>query len=724
MKVRRTKLFFVYFTLIVLGLVLWLLAKYLPGIFENPLFFSFGFLYILFLPGWILARLLRFNFQNLSQIVLSYFVLGLGFYFIVNFIAIFIDLNLSILSTIIFVLIVFLFAAAFLSNWFEKEVPEKKIFNYQKIYQIENIYYLLPLVVGIFILYVVSLQGPNLNGDPYFHLSIIRKALDGDSLSIRGLALTKTSVINLAYLTPVWHVFLAFLSRTLEINIFTVWNNILYILTVLVFLSWYFLAEIIFQKKGWVILALLLMMIFTVYSGPGYLFTRLGVPDTLGQLLFLPLALGLSFQFIFENVPKRNLILIALISFGLLILHGPHYFYLLATLILFGLLYLIFYFKDKECKEILKKTGQTLLCTLSVLILAVVALELRSKAVVTTLMEFNRAANGATTTPSFLKFGLTYKYAYFLLPITLVFLKSKRILFVIISMLLAPLIYFTPLRIIASKYLSIVFTDRLLANTALYFFIFALILGLLLLLVDSGIRKLKATGQVVVTVILALVVLIATMIEVTSHKVSDFTYLIFYAKPTDAFFNQHWFGFLISGLLLGLILILIKYYGHFPENLDFQSHFSTFLLMLILTYVLISPTFVNATNIENLSASKSGQGYFLQLVNNDQKALGFINSIPQKSVILADATSSKGLAALTDNYLAYNVGSAYEKKFKWVFDAATPDESKTEVVTDPKWAIDYIYLANPSLENIHFKAHPEIYQKIYSGKTEIYKIIK
>ncbi|MCL5407052.1 MAG: hypothetical protein M1429_00955, partial [Patescibacteria group bacterium] len=600
----------------------------------------------------------------------------------------------------------------------------EKIFDYRKIYQIENIYYLLPLLVGIFILYVVGLQGPNLNGDPYLHLSIVRKALDGDSLSIRGLALTKTSVINLAYLTPVWHIFLAFLSRILVANVFTTWHNILYVLTVLVFLSWYFLAKIIFQRKGWIILALLMMMIFVVYNGPGYLFTRLGVPDTLGQLLLLPLALGLSFQFIFEKTQKRNLILMALISFILLILHGPHYFYLLATLIFFGLFYLVFYFKDREYKETLKKTGQVLLCALSVLILAVVALELRSRAVVSTLIEFNRAADNVVAAPSFVKFGLTYKYGYFLLPITLVFLKSKRILFVIVGMLLAPLIYFTPIRIIASKYLSVVFTDRLLANTALYFFVFALILGLFLLLIDYEIRKFKATERAVVTVVLAATVLAVTIIEVISHKVSNFTYLIFYAKPTDAFFNNHWFWFLIFGLLLGLIFILIKYYYHFPENLDFQSHFSTFLLMLILAYILISPSFVNAANIVTSASSKTGQNYFLQLVSNDQKALEFASGLPSKSVILADATASKGLAVLTGNYLAYNVGSAYENKFKWVFNATTPDKSKAEIVTDPKWAIDYIYLANPSLENAHFRAHPEIYQKIYSGKTEIYKIIK
>ena len=96
--------------------------------------------------------------------------------------------------------------------------------------------------------------------------------------------------------------------------------------------------------------------------------------------------------------------------------------------------------------------------------------------------------------------------------------------------------------------------------------------------------------------------------------------------------------------------------------------------------------------------------------------------MPSKSVILANGDASKGLSVLTNQYMAYTVGSAYQNRFDWVFSTANPDAEKMAIVTDPKWAIDYIFLASPAVENSHFQKHPEKYDLIYRGGVEIYKI--
>lgn len=725
MRVQSFSRIYLYGAWLMGGFLLWLFSK--NGLLSSPLVFSLGFLYILFLPGFSLGRFLKLEDLSFSGKILLYFVLGLGFYFIINLSAIILGISLSILMPVLIVLLILLFLGSFLCDFLKRDpqTGRKIEFNFHP----SNLLYLLAAAVALFILWIVYLKGPSLNGDPYFHLAILRKALEGDSLSVRNLAFTKTLMINPTYVYPVWQVFLAFLSRLFSLDIFVVWHNIIFVLTIISFFAWYYLAQVIFEKKFLALLGLLLWMILTFYDGAGYMFTRLGVPDTLAQLILLPLGIAFTFKYVFKKESQKLLIVNFLIALMLLVLHGPHYFYLLAAVLAFGLFYAIFYFKSDDYKLILKRLLQVFLVELLVLVLVGIVLELRSRTISTTILEFNKSTGAAIAYSSFFKFSLVYKYGFFLLPLVLVWRKTRWWL-VGVCMLLVPLVYFTPLRDFLTKFLSIVFTDRLLTNLAWYFFVFSAVLAVKLYLIDLFLGHFNKNIRLMINLLLLLIFGGLVFWETKSQIISDFIYKIFYAKPTDAFVNAHYLWFFLIPLFLAAVLLSRRLIWKRSQLLTLseepKNHLTMFLLVLIISFALISPSIVNVRYFLKQPKTPQDQAYFLVSIQNDQSALNYLkNRIPQKSVVLASGGASKGLSALTPQYMAYNAGSAYEKKFQWVFDAGTQDSAKAEIVTSPQWAIDYVYLDRPSLQNNHFRLHPEIYQKVYySNKTEIYKVIK
>lgn len=734
MKTLYQSLFFKYGIWALFGILIFLFVKITPAIFANSWIFSAAFLYFLLFPGWLLARIFRIRTDDLIGRLLGFFVLGLGFYFILNLIAIFIGISLSTLSFILFLLLIVLLIVAVFLDLQRKEAAQEIAYGtWRQVLKLENIYFILPVAIGVFIVWLVALKGPGLDGDPYLHLSIIRKALDGSSLSSRALAFTQTQPINAAYVYPTWHIFLAFLSKSLSQSIFMSWNNILLVLTVISFLSWYFLSKVLFRKTAWTILALSLFMIFVFYGGPGYLFTRLGVPDTLAQLILLPLGLGFSLKYILDpstelGASYKLLIINFLIALMLLIVHGPHYFYLLLSVIIFGLLYAVTHWKDHEYKATLLNILKVFLAEIAVLIIAGIAIELKSQTLSASISQFAKSATGGVNlVTSFSKFGIVYKYSLLFLPLVLFFFRSRRLLFIIATMLLVPLIYWTSLQSVMSKLLSGVFTDRLLANTSLYFYVFTLILGTILVVKDRFYAKFAKNIQYLFTGLAIALGIVLLILEEKTHWVSDFVYKILYAKPTNAWLNNHYWWFLGVVVVIAVIILIVLMAKKVKvDNYEYKNQLFAFILMVIFSYILISPSIVNTRYYLSQPPKLTGEAYFLYLVHNDQRALNFVqNNLPAKSVILASRDTSKGLSTLIDQYMTYNAGSAYEETFKWVFNSATADSGKAEIVIDPKWAIDYVYLANPASEAKHFHAHPEAYQKIYSDqKTEIYQLIK
>jgi hypothetical protein len=725
MSARLKNQFGQYGLAIVFGLLILVWRQFEPAVLTNPWIFAMAFFYFFALPGWLLARILNFKFREPVGAMLIVMVLGASFYFLVNFLAIFSGMSLGILSKIILVFLIFLFGLAWLLDSFRPPKASPPI-NWREFFKIANLYFFLPLAIGLFILWWLSVKGVNLDGDPYLHLAIIRKALEGHSLASRALALTKTQLINPAYVYPVWHIFLAFLSKNLAIGPFDTWSNLIFPLTLVSFLVWYFLAKVIFGKISWAILSLSLFMIFVFYAGPGYLFSRLAVPDTLAQLILLPLGLAMALTYIFLQADKKILLVNFLLVFMLLVLHGPHYFYLVISLFFYAVVYAATFWRDRDYKVILSRFLKIFLVQLAALILVGATIELRSHALSVAILEFYKSSSGGVIfSTSFSKFGIVYKYGLLLLPLVLLFCRLRRWLFIVSTMLLVPLIYWTPLKFLFNRTLSGVFTDRLLANTSFYFLVLTIIFGAIIWLKDRFLAKLTKNVQTLLLILGIFMGFLLIILETRHHLISDLVYQIFYAKSTNVWLNLHYGWFLGLVLLLtALILIVVLIKKIKIADLEYKNHLLAFSLMAMIAFFLISPSIVNVQSQLRQPKNLTGENYFLYLVK-DPAALDFIQrQIPAKSVILADATASKGLAALVDQYLAYSPGTAYEKKFGWVFKAANPDSAKAEIVSDPKWAIDYVYLADPAAEDQHFRRHPELYQLVFSGQTKIYKVIK
>ncbi len=713
------------------GFLLLLAIKLVPTIFENIFIFSIFAFFALFLPGWLLIRVFNLKTQDFVSFWLIVFLLGLSFYFIINLFAVILGIDINLLLKIYYLLLPILWLIALFKDIKRPPSAGGIKFQIKDIFKLENLYYILPICAGLFIIWVTLSRGPDLNGDPYFHLAIIRKAIDGNSLSSESLAFTKTSLQNPTTILPTWHIMLASISKTLSLDILVCWKNIIFFLTILSIFTWYFFAKVIFNKKVWAVLATLLFMIFIFYGGPGYIFSRLAVPDTLAQFILLPLGLALVFKYIFENDLNWKMLVISVLgAISLLFVHATHYFYLVLIIFTFGLLYSIFYFKEADYKATLKKIFKVSLAILAPLILLAVFLEFYSGMFSRILSEFTRAPELTISYDKFIKFGLVYQYGYFLLPFVFLFIKNKRIMIILALVLLIPLIYGTPLKDILSRYLSFVFTDRLLSNTGLYFLVFTLLGGCILRLIDQSINKLSTKAKDYLDIILFTLFGVIVIIGLNTEIISNFVYGIFYSKITHSFIIQYTLLIFATSIIAAIIFWIIdKKYWQKKELCKITSYkniFTTFILMAIISFVLITPSIKNANLYFSLNPSPSTKDFFLGNFKGDKEVINFIKTqLPAKSVFLADSETIKTFSVMLDQYMAYNLGSAWDNNLNRIFQPNIPDWQKDELITSPKYTIDYIFVRDPKIQDKkYFENNPNLFKKIYDKDSQIYEVIK
>ncbi|MFA6492767.1 MAG: DUF6541 family protein [Patescibacteria group bacterium] len=714
------------------GVLLFLFLKIVPEVSANFFYFSVFAFFILFFPGWSISKILNFTNQEFVGQWLLNFVLSLSFYFLINLLAIFLNIDINSLLKIYYCLLPLLWGVALIKDLLRPVMPTANHFEIKKIFKIENIFYLLPLVVGAYIVLVLRLKGPDFNGDPYFHLAIIRKAIDGSFLSSANLAFTKTSLTNPAYIFPVWHVLLALISKVLALDILACWANMILVLSVISFFVWYLLAKIIFKEKAWAILVVLLMMIFSFYSGPGYFFARLTVPDTFSQFVLLPLGLALTFSYIFSKEKRwQEAIVVVISAILLLLVHPPHYFYLLLTVLMLAVLYLIFRYKDIDYKQMVQKIFWVLGFILIPLILLIILIEVSLGSFFTILSEFTRAPIVNISYDKFSKFPLTYQYGYFLLPFVFLFLKNKRIIIILALMLLVPVVYFTPLRDLFSKYLSIVFTDRLLANTSLYFLVFALITGCVLRLIDGFLDRFSMRIKKYLNWTLLILFGAIIIIGLSTEAVSNFTYEIFYSKVTHSLVSQYTLVIFIVSIVVALLFWVFGKDSWSKKNpyeiSSYKNNLTVFIFMALLVFVLINPSVKNAKKyfFNNLAYENKTKNFFTKNFQNTDEAINFVKfQIPAKSVFLSDNESAKTLAVMTDQYMAYNIGSAWDKKLNLILSPNSSDLVKDELVVSSQYAIDYVLVKNSKIQDDEYFTKNPLFEKVYDNNIKIYKVIK
>lgn len=482
-------LIWVYSGLLVWGLTVGILIKFCP-IASATLFFTF--FWLLLAPGFALGRIFKISLESIFEQKLLSIVLGLIFSLLICLIAILLHLNITVLLWVYLILIAIIFCVSIILEYL-RPIENNWPINPKKLLNLENLIPILLALFAIIIISVISQIGANFDGDPAYHLAIMRKAIDNQPLSIDGLSYVKNQPMP-AYAIMIWPVFLSLLAKLTNLPIYNLWGQIPAALTLLVFLSWYGLFRRIFKIKYLAALAVAIFVIF-MFEGNGYLLTRLAVPDTLAKLILSPLALWLALKYIFDAKPNLKILTILTIFLPLLaLIHLIQYFYFYLIMIGLIIFYLIFRFKDADYWATLKKM---LIATFSNLLVAMPIFGLlQAKSGLITASYHNlsgRVADPAAKVDSFTKFDIFTKYAYIFYPLVILFIKKYRILLIVLaSLIIAPIIFHTPVvyNLVNSTF-SFVFMKRLFSNVTWYFAIWALLGGFMIILIDRWLTLVK-----------------------------------------------------------------------------------------------------------------------------------------------------------------------------------------------------------------------------------------
>lgn len=188
----------------------------------------------------------------------------------------------------------------------------------------------------------------------------------------------------------------------------------------------------------------------------------------------------------------------------------------------------------------------------------------------------------------------------------------------------------------------------------------------------------------------------------------------------------------VSVLSMSLWLLFRKFKPDFFSVREFRHPVFGFLIMLLICFTLFSYSysstlmvlkkgsfFARKTNYEKKIFNLSQYG-------NDPLVIDFIRqNIAPKSVILANSSSNKILPLLTDQYMAYNPKSSWEKNLNSVYGSELSSSQKRNILFSPKYQIDYVYLTNPHNEQReYFSSQDGDFKLIYNNQVQIYRLIK
>lgn len=711
--------------------VLWVLAGlviYAANLIGNPsssFLFLLTSVYLIVFPGYLIWRLLRLEVQATLRL-LVFFCLGLVFYLGVNLGAIFLGLNLNYLIKIYEIILPLLFLTALILD-FRKPFQATPLVQLRKLFQKENLLYLIPIILSIFIFLVIEAKGADFNGDPYYHLAIVRKVVENSPLNPASLVFSQAGSANPAYAYPAWHVFIGAISRVLDIDIFTAWSKMLLPLLVFALLAWWQFSKSIFSKKSYIVFGFIFFSAFTFFGNAGYLFQRLTVPDTLAQYVLMPLAFVFFLEVFFEdqrNHKKNSLLAISLIL--LLIVHGIHYFYVLLGILVFVLAHISIFRQNS------RRSLATLFWTLFPLLVLALALEIKGGFISDTFRHFSGSENIDIVYDKFASMGLPFKYAFLLSPLLILFVRKEKKLLLILSLLiLVPLIYWTPLRILSSRLLSFVFTNRLMGNVVLYYFIFSSLIGLAIIFIEKSATTLNQFGQKIFLYLLLAILAMMIILEIFFGLISRFTLNVFYSDQVSEFLSNNPWPIFVMILAIALVLFIWQQKKNKLIGFEeFTDHWRGLIFSALIAFILMAPSVAEGAMLIRVSPYLEKNDYTGKVISYEllggQEAIDFVRAqIPKKSIIFSDQETIKGLSNLADLYMAYNLSSVSEQDLTKVFEENVSTEYKNEIITSPIYNVDYVYVRPDYLFSLsYFETNPSIFQKVYDGKAKIFKVKK
>lgn len=702
---------------------------------------------LLVTPGFGLARIFKIHFASdrLGQIIL-WFTMGLIFSLLLCLVSILAGLSIITLNNFYLWILGATLVLALALDLIRKQPDEQPLtFNWKNIFKTENLVYLLLIVLGLGGVLIVAVQEALFRGgDPSFHLSILRKAYEGFSLTAGNLGFTKSEKIHIAYGTPIWHIFLALLARLNQVDIFIVWKAVAGALSFVALFVWYWLFDKILKNRFLSILSTIFFLLFIFNQSVGYFFTCLPLPDTLATYLLLPLAIALAIKYIFDkSVNYKLLITIVILVILMAIIHLTQYFYFLLIVGMTGVVWLIVQRKSGNYVSVLKKIGWILIATALVFIPFMVILELKGHIISKILKSAMAAPPADLRYGLFKKWNTFAKYAYLLTPLVFVFLKKNpRLTFLFALMLISPIAYYDPISLAVMKFMDYIFLDRLIGSITWHFIVLGLIYGFLILILEKAISAISSKIWKIaanLAVVLATVTFIWAQIKFqTASKIFE----LIFSKTTDKYLISHLFWILAIIILISLIILLlqirIKKFADFftleePKNwliilggivflltiffsTTYQNLWSFVSFGLKKDFVLEKVTFVNL---------KSGDSHWLiaSAESGGEDLIDFVKkNVPPKSVFMVPGTTVYIFPELVDQYMAAyartEAFSDYSRIYEFEYDL------KEKLRQLSKGKIEYIILNRPEPQGkAFFEQYPQYFKKIFESQSVIFQVL-
>ena len=700
-------------------------------------------------PGFALCRIFKINFENDTLgLFILYFTAGLIFSLIISFVAMMAGWNILILNDFYpwILASVFILAIAFDFLRPVKEIEEpafKKSFQWRNVFQSENFLILFLILLSGVLLLVIGVQGSLFRGgDPSFHLSIIRKAFDGQSLGPRDLSFTKDEIVHIAYGFPILHIFWALLARFQNSDIFVLWKTISLPLAIMAILVWYWLFRQIFLNRFLALMSLLFFLIYINWWSNGWLFTCLPIPDTFNSTLVLPLTVGLSLKYIFNKSANYKVLLcLSILALLMAAIHLTQYIYFLFIVLFLLIMWLILRWRDSEYKPIAKKICWTLITGVLIILPFGILLEAKSHVI----SEVFRTYVGSNPVrkvkyDNFTKFNTWSKYGYLLLPLVFLFIRKNRpLIFVAALFLIVPIVYIRSVSYILMKVFGYIWVNRLFASVTWHFIALGFVSGLVFLLIGRGLRKISASiyWQVGVNILLTLMGGIFVYFQV-KNQIALSIYDYIFGNNTNAWLGKNYI--LILAITIFVVLIFIVAGQYRPKILAWtdlaklKGDWSAFVLTIVLALIFFSSSYrvlgdmVKVGLAQNYSFRSAGH-IDLRTGNNNitamangvggENMIAFVReNLPPKSVFLAPGTNNYIFPMFVDQYMATYNGTARQKRLAQVYQSGALMADKIKYRKSAQ--VEYILLNQPERQGEQiFDQNSANFKKIFADTHSV-----
>jgi len=692
----------------------------------TPLTLVIGVLFLIYLPGFSLARLLKIEAGE-SRYETWMIYLGVGFVanLLICWFAVVFHANINILIISYATLWLVLFISALIFDLRHQALIQTNI-SAKEIFCLENLIYLVPLVLLVVILLTINLVGANFSGDPTYHLSIIRKVVDGGPFGIAELAFLKNQP-QVQYAYPVWLVWLGFLAKVFHLSIASLWDEIIVAMTVIATLAWGWVFQKIFNLKLLAILAVSILLI-TSLANNAYLLANFAVPDTICKLFILPMSVALAFYFIDKKILDWKILgLTTLLLFLAAIIHSTQYVYFFFMMGAYSVVYALIFWRSANYKETLKRLVWLIIVPIVFFIPFLIFLQSQYHVLSDSLAWF-ATSRLILIYGAFKDYEPLMKLSFVLLPLTLLFWsRNPKILFLTVIMVITPLVYyFEPLREFISLKLSFVLVRRMFSNLVWYFGVLGLIGGFIILLLDHLVNFIKSDRtKLIFNIIIAATAIALLTFEYKLNWLTS-TYRAIFGPNGSRLMEKNFVWVSVCLLVIALVLIIWQKIRKSDGFFTLQSP-KNLLLTFILAIILIFWFTADARPLlaRNL-AKQAATGQFFQAIPDmtakaaqtedigGDEVLAFVkNNLPKRPIFEA-SSGYRDLSQLADVYMSSWPGVWQpDKELTNLYRTDTPMAEKFACLSYYK--VEYLLLTGDpnKLPQLGFSLAPQYFTLIF-----------